>query len=114
MLQAINAKPLNLNNPAKPSVTASATVALPEMDTATDTINIGGASLGAYQNSFASPAASLQSSVEKMASTLGRIRDEGFAEQSAGLSKTHFTQHPLTAMLAQANLSSHDVLALLN
>ncbi len=114
MLQAINAKPLNLNNPAKPSATASTTVVLPAMDAATDTINISNASLGAYPNTFTSPAPSLQASVDKMAATLGRIRDEGFAKQSASQSQEHFTQHPLTAMLAQANLSSHDVLALLN
>jgi flagellin-like hook-associated protein FlgL len=118
MLQAINIKTLNsqnnVTNPAKPSATASETAELTTMATSTDTINISGASLGAYQNTFTPSATNLQASVEKMASTLGRIREEGFAKQSAGLSREQFTQHPFTALLSQANLSSHDVLALLN
>jgi len=109
---ALNAQNNLNNNQARLSTVTSATAALTTTGTSIDTINVSSA--GAYQNTFA-PAATgnLQSSVENMAATLGRIRDEGFAQQSAKLSRMQFTQYPLTAMLAQANQSSHDVLALL-
>lgn len=116
MSLAVNTHSLSLNiannlnnNQAKLSTATSATATFTQTDTATDTVNISNATSGAKQKS----ASSLQSSVENIAATLAHIKNEGFAKQSANLLREQFTQHPLTAMLAQANQSPQDVLALL-
>lgn len=122
MSLAVNTHSLSLNipnnvnnNQAKLSTASSETAALTTiLDAAPDdTIRVSSTALGAYQNTFAPSITSLQSSVESMAATLARIRNEGFAQQSANLLRTQFTQYPLTAMLAQANQSPQEVLVLL-
>jgi flagellin-like hook-associated protein FlgL len=101
------------NNQVKLSTAASTTVASAQVDAETDTVTVSSAAMDNNTNAFASTASGLQSSAENITSILNRIRDKGFAQQSAGLLGRQFTEQPHIAMLAQANLSSQSVSALL-
>lgn len=91
----------------------NATKALDAIDGALNTINSARASLGAYQNRFASIVDGLQVTTENLTASRSRITDADFAKESANLSRAQVLQQAGTAMLAQANQSAQGVLALL-
>lgn len=92
------------NNQAKLSTAPHTTVASVPTDTAVDTVNMS--STDTYTST-------ITSSVENMTSIANRIRDKGFIQQSVALLRTQFAEQPHIAMLAQANISSQSVSALL-
>jgi flagellin len=91
----------------------SASKALKAIDGALETINSSRASLGAYQNRFASVVSSLQTSSENLSASRSRIQDTDFAKETAQLTRGQILQQAGTAMLAQANSLPNGVLALL-
>lgn len=95
------------------STTAGAQAALVTIDAAINTVNTTSASLGAYQNRFASTITSLQTTTENLTTSRSRIQDADFAQESANLSRAQVLQQAGTAMLAQANQSAQGVLSLL-
>ncbi|WP_269791843.1 flagellin [Stenotrophomonas sp. Iso1] len=95
------------------STTSGADNALNAMDAALNTINSARADLGAVQNRFTSVVANLNTSSENMSSARSRIRDTDYAKETAELTRTQILQQAGTAMLAQANQTSQNVLSLL-
>jgi len=91
----------------------NATNAINSIDGALATINSARASMGAYQNRFASIVDGLQVTTENLTASRSRITDADFAKESANLSRAQVLQQAGTAMLAQANQSAQGVLALL-
>jgi len=92
---------------------AGAQAALTTLDSALANINSSRASLGAYQNRFASVVSSLQTTSENLSASRSRIQDTDFAKETASLTRGQILQQAGTAMLAQANSLPNGVLALL-
>lgn len=92
---------------------SGATSALSTIDSALQSINTSRASLGAYQNRFASAVSSLQTTGENLTASRSRIRDADFAQETANLTRGQVLQQAGTAILAQANALPQGVLALL-
>ncbi|MDO9011748.1 MAG: flagellin [Gallionella sp.] len=95
------------------STAAGATAALSAIDGALATVNTSRASLGAYQNRFASVVSSLQTTSENLTASRSRIQDTDFAAETASLSRAQILQQAGTAMLAQANQLPNQVMTLL-
>jgi flagellin len=95
------------------STAAGAQAALTTLDSALATVNSSRASLGAYQNRFASVVTSLQTTSENLSASRSRIQDTDFAKETASLTRGQILQQAGTAMLAQANSLPNGVLALL-
>ncbi|MDO8349878.1 MAG: flagellin [Gallionella sp.] len=95
------------------STAAGATAALSAIDGALATVNSSRASLGAYQNRFASVVSSLQTTSENLTASRSRIQDTDFAAETASLSRAQILQQAGTAMLAQANQLPNQVMTLL-
>ncbi len=95
------------------STTLGADNALAAMDAALQTVNSARADLGAIQNRFTSTVANLNSSSENLSAARSRIRDTDYASETAELTRTQILQQAGTAMLAQANQTSQNVLSLL-
>jgi len=95
------------------STATGATAALSAIDGAIATINTSRASLGAYQNRFASVVTSLQTTSENLTASRSRIMDTDFAAETAQLTRNQILQQAGTAMLAQANQLPQNVLTLL-
>lgn len=71
------------------------------------------ATLGAIQNRFSSVVSSNQVTSENVAAARSRVLDADFAAETANLSRAQILQQAGTAMLAQANASTQNVLTLL-
>lgn len=69
--------------------------------------------LGAIQNRFNSAIGAMQVTSENVSAARSRIQDTDFAAETAELSRTQILQQAGTAMLAQANAGSQNVLSLL-
>jgi flagellin len=95
------------------STVSGAQNALAAIDGALTTVNSSRASLGAYQNRFASVVSSLQTTSENLSASRSRIQDTDFAHETASLTRGQILQQAGTAMLAQANSLPNGVLALL-
>jgi flagellin len=95
------------------STAKGASDALAAIDGALASISNSRASLGAYQNRFASVVASLQTTSENLTASRSRIQDTDFASETANLTRGQILQQAGTAMLAQANSLPQGVLALL-
>jgi flagellin len=91
----------------------AANATLSAIDTALKTISTSRASLGAYQNRFASTVANLTANSESLTSARSRILDADFASETAQLTRGQILQQAGTAMLAQANQLPNGVLSLL-
>ena len=61
------------------------------------------ANLGAAQNRFGAVVANLQTYVENLSASRGRIIDTDFADETASMTRNQIIQQAGTAMLAQAN-----------
>ncbi|TWT18038.1 flagellin [Luteimonas wenzhouensis] len=83
------------------------------MDAALKDINTARANMGAVQNRFTSVIANLSTSIENLSAARSRIQDADFAKESAQLSRNQILQQAGTAMLAQANQATQNVLQLL-
>lgn len=95
------------------STSAGATAALSAIDGAIATVNSSRASLGAYQNRFASVVTTLQTTSENLTASRSRIMDTDFAAETSQLTRNQILQQAGTAMLAQANQLPQNVLTLL-
>ena len=95
------------------STVSGAQTALTAIDAALSAVNTSRASLGAYQNRFASVVTSLQTTSENLTASRSRIKDTDFAAETAALTRGQILQQAGTAMLAQANALPNGVLALL-
>ncbi|ADC71954.1 flagellin domain protein [Thioalkalivibrio sp. K90mix] len=90
-----------------------ATEALAIVDGALNQINSLRADLGSIQVRFENTIANLQVSSENLESARSRIRDADFASETAELTRAQILQQAGTSVLAQANATSQNVLALL-
>jgi flagellin len=83
------------------------------IDTALDTVNTERAKIGGAQSRFESVISQLQIARENQEASRSRIMDTDFAEETARLTRAQILQQAGTAMLAQANALSNNVLSLL-
>lgn len=95
------------------STQGGAWVALKKIDSAIDQVNAARADLGALQTRFESAANNLDVQVENLAAARGRIVDADFAMETANLSRAQILQQAGTAMVAQANQLTQNVMQLL-
>ena len=87
--------------------------ALEIVDKALTSVTSSRADMGAVQNRFTSTIANLNTTSENLSSSRSRIRDTDYAKETAELTRTQILQQAGTAMLAQANSSTQNVLSLL-
>ncbi|WAR45412.1 flagellin N-terminal helical domain-containing protein [Methylomonas rapida] len=87
--------------------------AMDAIDAAIKKIDTFRSTLGAVQNRFTTTIANLQSSIENQSAARARIMDADFATETSNLSRAQILQQAGTAMLAQANQSTQNVLSLL-
>ena len=87
--------------------------AIGTLDTALMKINKQRADLGAYQNRMEFAVKGLNISSENLQASESRIRDTDMASQMVQYTKDNVLQQAGTAMLAQANSQSQNVLSLL-
>ncbi|TDK30554.1 flagellin [Luteimonas terrae] len=83
------------------------------IDDALTLVNEARADLGAAQNRFSSVVSNLSINSENLSAARSRIQDADFAKESAALTRNQILQQAGTAMLAQANQSSQNVLSLI-
>jgi flagellin len=95
------------------STASAASSALATLDEAITLLSNNRAEMGAYLKRFEAETSNLQVSIEKTASALSAIMDADYAVESANLAKAQVLQQAGTAMLAQANASTQNVLSLL-
>ena len=91
---------------------ANAQSAIDTIDTAIGKVSAARAELGAYSNRLSNTMANLDQIAVNLASSNGRIQDTDFAAETSNLAKNQILQQAATAMLAQANASKQNVLAL--
>ncbi|WP_433851588.1 flagellin [Stenotrophomonas nitritireducens] len=87
--------------------------ALEIVDKALTAVNSSRADMGAIQNRFSSTISNLATTSENLSASRGRIRDTDYAKETAELTRTQILQQAGTAMLAQANSATQNVLSLL-
>ena len=95
------------------STSASANAALSTLDDAIVQLSNSRAEMGAYMKRFEAETSNLAVAIEKTATALSAIMDADYAVESANLAKAQVLQQAGTAMLAQANASTQNVLSLL-
>ncbi len=83
------------------------------VDKALTAVNNSRADMGAIQNRFSSTISNLSTTSENLSASRGRILDTDYAKETAELSRTQILKQAGTAMLAQANSSTQNVLSLL-
>ena len=87
--------------------------AIGTLDEALKKINKQRADLGAYQNRLEMTVKGLDIGAENLQASESRIRDTDMAEEMVGFTKNQVLSQAGTAMLAQANQSSQNVLSLI-
>ena len=105
----------NLGDESKLSLAApdDANRAIGTLDDALKKINKQRADLGAYQNRLEKTVVGLDIGAENLQASESRIRDTDMAEEMVDFTKNQVLSQAGTAMLAQANQSSQNVLSLL-
>ena len=105
----------NLGDESKLSLAApdDANRAIGTLDEALKKINKQRADLGAYQNRLEKTVVGLDIGAENLQASESRIRDTDMAEEMVDFTKNQVLSQAGTAMLAQANQSSQNVLSLL-
>ena len=91
----------------------SANTAIGTVDEALKTVNKQRADLGAYQNRFEMASNGVQVAAENLQAAESRIRDTDMASEMVEYTKNQILTQSGTAMLAQANSQSQNVLGLL-
>ena len=91
----------------------NANQAIGTLDEALKKINKQRADLGAYQNRLEMTVKGLDIGAENLQASESRIRDTDMAEEMVDFTKNQVLSQAGTAMLAQANQSSQNVLSLL-
>ena len=95
------------------STAGGASTAVAALDTALDTISTNRATYGATISRFQFAIANLSTTEENQAAARGRIMDADFATETSNLSRSQILQQAGTAMVAQANQLSNNVMSLL-
>ena len=95
------------------STQANASNAIGVIDKAISYVTTQQAQMGAMQNRFSSTISNLQTTSTNLSAARSRIQDADFAAESANMSRNQILQQAGTAMLAQANALSQNVLSLL-
>ena len=95
------------------STATNAATALSVIDAAIKDVDTARAKLGAYGNRMDHAASNLMSRVEHQSAARSRIMDADYAVESANLAKSQVLQQAGSAMLAQANASTANILSLL-
>ena len=105
----------NLGDESKMSLAApdDANRAIGTLDEALKKINKQRADLGAYQNRLEKTVVGLDIGAENLQASESRIRDTDMAKEMVDFTKNQVLTQAGTAMLAQANQSSQNVLSLL-
>ena len=105
----------NLGDESKMSLAApdDANRAIGTLDEALKKINKQRADLGAYQNRLEKTVVGLDIGAENLQASESRIRDTDMASEMVDFTKNQVLSQAGTAMIAQANQSSQDVLSLL-
>jgi len=91
----------------------AASDAITAIDAQLTAVNTSRATLGAYQNRFASVVSNLGVASENMSAAKSRITDADFASETAKMTRAQILQQAGTAMLAQANQLPNQVMTLL-
>jgi flagellin len=87
--------------------------AINELDTAIDKVNDSRGNIGALQNRFEFTSSNLMNSIQNNSASMSTIRDADFAVEAADLARNQILTQSGSAMLAQANSLSQNVLSLL-
>ena len=87
--------------------------AINALDSAIEKVNDERGNIGALQNRFEFTVSNLQSSLQNTEASRSTILDADFALEAAGMAKNQILTQSGTAMLAQANQISQNVLSLL-
>ena len=94
-------------------VAGNSSSVIDEVDAALQQVNTEMVVQGATQNQLSSVIANLQTSSENLMEARSRIMDTDYAAETATLARHQIMQQAAMAMLAQANQSPKDVLALM-
>jgi flagellin len=92
----------------------TANVAIGSVDAALKAVSRQRADLGAYQNRFEMASNGIAIAAENLQAAESRIRDTDMASEMVEYTKNQILTQAGTAMLAQANVQSQNVLALLS
>jgi flagellin len=92
---------------------ANASTAVANLDTKLDAITTNRATYGAAMSRFNFAISNLSITQENQSAARGRIVDADFASETANLSRSQILQQAGTAMVAQANQLSNNVMSLL-
>jgi flagellin len=92
---------------------ALAGTTITNIDTALDEVNASRAGLGAGQNRLESAVNNLTNNVTNLSDARSRIEDTDYSSETTAMSKAQILNQASTAMIAQANQSSQNVLSLL-
>jgi flagellin len=92
---------------------AKAATAMGSVDQAITDVDSFRSHLGAMANQLEHTASNLQTRIQYTAAARSQILDADYAVESANLAKAQVLQQAGTAMLAQANASTQNVLSLL-
>lgn len=95
------------------AATSSATTALSQVNTAIGTISTQRAAIGAAQSQLNFKSTALQNYSENVSAAESRIRNADMAKESSNFARNQILVQASTAMLAQANSASQNVLSLL-
>lgn len=95
------------------STVTGAGTGITSVDTLLATVNTKRAGLGASQNRLQSVVNNLQSNITDLTEARSRIEDADFGMETANLAKAQILSQASTAMLAQANQSTQNVMTLL-
>ncbi|RJF93230.1 flagellin [Sphingomonas cavernae] len=93
--------------------TGDADAAMTAIDAAIDTVTTARATLGAVQNRLDATVNNLTSRSTNLEDSRSRIEDTDFSVETTNLAKSQILSQAATAMLAQANQSSQNVMSLL-
>ena len=91
---------------------AGANTAIAAIDAAISTVGTEREQMGAVMNRLDHAVANLQNVATNLQLAVGRIEDADFAAETANLARTQVLQQASMAMLAQANASKQNILAL--
>ena len=91
---------------------AKAQASIAVLDGAIKTVSEERGKLGAVSNRLSSTITNLDQVAVNLSASKGRIQDADFAAETSNLAKSQILQQAATAMLAQANASKQNVLAL--
>ena len=104
---------LNTTTGLSVSTVAAANASLDKIDSAISTVTNTRSNFGAIENRLDAAVSNLSTLKLNTVASKGRIEDADFASQTSALTKAQIMNQAATSMLAQANASSQNLLALL-